>query len=234
MADGDGTVKTFTQEQVDAEVKGLKAKNEELLGKLRDATSALEPWKGLDAAKVKEVLTAHEEATANKQKAQGDWDAREKKLRDDFKVEHDKVVGPLSERVTALEADLFDAIAVRDAVEAMSDPEIKANPKLILPLLRSELGVAVVEGKRVTVVKGPDGKPRYHQTNNSLVSVKDRLKELRGVKDYAGGFEGTVGGGSGAKGSDAGGGTVGTIPAGDEKAFLANVGKIAKGEVKVA
>lgn len=196
--------KTYTQEQLDAEVGGLRAKNSELLGKVKDLSSALDPWKGLDPAKVKEVLTAHEETQAEQHKKTGDWEAREKKLRDDFKAEHDKVLGPLTEQVRTLETDLFDAIAVRDAMDAMVDPEIKANSKLILPLLRPELQVAVVDGKRVTVVKGQDGKPRYHQTSGALVSVKDRLKELRAVKEYAGGFEGNGASGTGAQPSTPG------------------------------
>lgn len=199
--------KTYTQEQLDEQVAGLKAKNSELLGKVKELGTALEPWKGLDPAKVKEVLTAHETTQVELQKKTGDWDAREKKLREDFKAEHDKVVGPLTEQVRTMEADLFDAIAVRDAMEAMSDPEIKANPKLILPVVRSELGVAVVDGKRVTVVRGQDGKPRYHETSGKLVSVKDRLKELRAVKEYGGGFEGNGASGSGAQPSN--------VPAGD-------------------
>lgn len=224
--------KTYTQAELDAEVAGLKGKNGELLGKLKDLQAALEPWKGLDAAAVKEALAARTKAEEDAQRKSGDWDAREKSLRDGFKLEHDKVVGPLQERVTGLERELFEAVAVRDALEAINLAGVKGNPKLLLPILRPELGVVEVDGQRVTVVKGSDGKPRYHPTTNALVTVEDRLKELRAIPDYAGAFEGAPGSGSGARAS----GTSGSPPvvaASDSKAFLANLAQIAKGEVTV-
>lgn len=203
MPEGDtGQAGTFTQAQVDEMVAGLKAKNQELLGSMAKVKDQLKPWEGLDPEKVRTVLAEHEKTTAERQKVQGDWDAREKTLRDGFAAEHSKVVEPLKSELATARNDLFEAIAIRDAVEAMADPEIKANPKLILPVIRSELAVEVVDGHRVTVVKGEDGKPRYHPTSNKLVTVKDRLKELRAAKEFGGGFEGTTGSGSGAQRSD--------------------------------
>jgi hypothetical protein len=198
-ADNASNAKTYTQQDVDAEVGGLKAKNTELLGEVRKLKDAVAPWQGLDPEKVKAALEAQTTAQAEQQKKAGDWDAREKTLRDGFKQEHDKVVVPLTERVSTMEQELFEAVAGRDAVEAINLPSVKGNAKLLLPIIRPELGVVLVDGKRVTVVKGPDGKPRYHPTTNALVTVEDRLKELRAVPDYAGAFEGVSGSGSGAR-----------------------------------
>lgn len=194
-----GSAKTYTQAELDIEVGGLKRKNDELLGEVRKLKDGLEPWKGLDPAQVKAAIEAQINAQAEQQKKAGDWDAREKALRDGFKLEHDKVVGPLSQRVTEMESELFEAVAGRDAVEAIGLPTVKGNAKLLLPIIRPELGVVVVDGKRVTVVKGSDGKPRYHSTTNALVTVEDRLKELRALPEYAGAFDGSPGSGSGTR-----------------------------------
>ena len=47
MADNNGE-KTYTQEQVDQEVQGLKEKNQELIGKVKEAQKQLDAWKDLD------------------------------------------------------------------------------------------------------------------------------------------------------------------------------------------
>lgn len=237
--DGDSgkAATTFTQADVDRivaeQVAGLKGKNQELLGKLKSATELASQYEGLDPEQARKALAAAEKAEAEKAKAVGDWDAREKQLRDQFAAEHAKVVEPLSTRAKQLEADLFEAVAVRDALAAMPQKTIRGNPKLLLPIIRPELGVEVIDGQRTTVVKGPDGKPRYNATTGKLVTVEERLIELRAVPEYAGAFEGAGGSGGGAEGGASGKGVT-TIPAGDNKAFLANLGEIAKGGVKVA
>jgi hypothetical protein len=210
MADDGGTqgATSYTAAQVEEMVSGLKAKNSEILGSLAKTKDQLKAFEGLDPEKIRTVLSEHEKALAERQKTQGDWDAREKTLRESFKADHEKIVTPLQSEVTSLRTNLFDAVAVRDAIEAMADPDIKANPKLILPVMRHELAVEVVDGKQVTVVRGADGKPRYHPTTNKLVTVKDRLKELRAEKEFAGGFEGAGGSGSGTRASDPGAGSV--------------------------
>jgi len=190
---------TFTQAQVDEMVAGLKSKNSELLGKVKSYDERLKPYEGLDPAKAREALTAAEKAEAEAAKARGDWDANEKRLRDQWAAEHTKVVDPLKSELDQTKAELFEAVAVRDALEAMSSKDVLANPKLAMPLIRHELGTEVIDGKRVTVIKGVDGKARYHPTTGLLVTVADRLKELRTVPDYAGAFQSPAGSGGGAE-----------------------------------
>lgn len=241
MADnGDGGQATTTFTQADVErmvaeqVAGLKTKNQELLGKLKSAQELASQFEGLDPERARKALSAAEKAEAEKAKAAGDWDAREKALREQFTAEHSKVVEPLQKKVTDLETGLFSAVAERDAIEACALQDVKGRPKLVLPIIRPELGVEMIDGKMTTVVKGPDGKARYHQTTGALFTVADRLKELRGIPDYAGAFEGTGASGGGAEGGRGGGDGVRTVRAGDDKAFLANLDKIARGEAKVA
>lgn len=214
--------KTYTQEQLDAEVGGLKAKNTELLGEVRTLKDRFKAFDGLDPEKVKAAIAAQTQAEADKQRAAGDWEAREKTLREAFKADHEKVVTPLQEQNARLAADLFEAVAVRDAMEAMGLPSVKGNPKLLLPVIKAELGIVELDGRRITVIKGPDGKPRYHPTTGNLVTVEDRLKELRAVPDYAGAFEGTGGSGSGSRGGGGGGDAGGVITLTPEQAADAN------------
>lgn len=235
--DGSGEATTFTKADVERmvaeQVAGLKNKNDELLGKLKSATEMARQFEGLDPEQARKALEAAKKAEADKAKAVGDWDAREKQLREEFAAEHTKVVQPLSEKAKQLEADLFEAVAVRDALAAMPQKHIRGNPDLLLPIIRPELGVEVVDGKRITVVKGPDGKARYNATTGKPITVEERLAELRAIPRYAGAFEGTGGSGGGAEsGAGGGAGTV-TVRAGDEKGFLANLGDIAKGKAKV-
>lgn len=208
MAEGDP--KVFTEEQVQAriaeETRGLKENKDKVLNELAEAKQKLKPWEGKDPERVAKVLEEHERLTADRQKAQGNWEEREATLRGDFKQQHDAVVGPLQVEVTTLKARLFDAVAVRDASEAIAAAE--GNPKLLLPVIRDELITVEVEGRLVTAVKGLDGKPRYHATTNALVTPTERVAELRANADYAGAFKGAPGSGGGARESKSLGGKV--------------------------
>lgn len=230
MADGE---KTYTQAEMDAKVdeivKGLKAKNLELLGDVKALKEALDPLKGIDPEKARAALAAQEKAEAEKHKQAGDWEAREKALRDQLAKEHTSVVEPLKAKLAELESGLFKSVAERDALEAMGKPEIKGNSALLLPLIQSELKVMVVDGKQVTAVLGPDGKPRYRMTDNALLTVEDRLKELRAKPEYGGAFQGSGGSGTGAEGRGSASTTV--IPA-DQ--LLDNLEGVASGKVTVA
>lgn len=233
MADND---KTYTQAELDAEVAGLKRKNAEVLGELKtmkETLASLEAFKGLDPEKVKEAMTAAEKAEADKHRQAGDWEAREKALRDQMAKEHTAILEPLQTKLKQLETGLFRSVAERDALEAMGKPDVKGNSALLLPVILPELEVQTIEGRQVTVVKGPDGKPRYRMTDNALFTVEDRLKELRAKPEYGGAFEGT---GTGGTGADRGGGSGGkpVVQLTDQKSFLAQVDKIASGEVTVA
>lgn len=234
MADGD---KTYTQAELDAEVEGLKKKNLELLGKLKttderakELEGAIAPWKGLDPEKVKAALAALEKADGEKHKQAGDWEAREKQLREQMAKEHAAIVGPLEEKLRQREAGLFKSVAERDALEAMGKPDIKGVSALLLPLLLPELDVQAVDDKLVTVVKGPDGKPRYRTTDNTLFTVEDRLKELRAKPEYGGAFQGSGGSGTGAEGR---GGT-GAAKVVTKDQVIDNLEGIAAGKVAVA
>ena len=207
MADGDP--KTYTQEEVDAQIAGLKQKNQELIGTNNQLKGQLKPWEGKNPEEVQKVLDENARITAEQQKAKGDWDAREQTLRTEFKTEHDKVVTPLQTENQQLKARLFDAVAVRDATEAIAAAE--GNSKLLLPVLQPELMTVVVDGKEVTAIKGDDGKPRYHATSGKLVTVAERVAELRENADYAPAFKGAPGSGTGARPASTGGKTYRTM-----------------------
>lgn len=211
MAEGDAPTKEQVAE-LQSTIDRLKANNQEILGHLKSEKTRVAAFDGLDPEKVRNVLAEREKLEVEAQKVRGDWDAREKALRDSFAQEHKGIVEPLQTENKTLRSDLFDATAVKDAIEAMADPTIKANPALALPILRDELAVEIIDGARITVIKGSDGKPRYHPTTNKLVTVRDRLLELKNTKRYFGAFEGSGGSGSDMRNGDKpGDGGVGTI-----------------------
>lgn len=198
-----GTPKTYTEDEVAQLTAGLKRNNQELLaekGKLQDR---LKPWEGKDPEQVSKVLEEHDRLTAEQQKAKGDWAAREATLRNEFKAEHDKVLTPLQQENGQLRERLFDAVAIREATEAIAAAE--GSTKLLLPILRPELTTVEVDGRLVTAVKGPDGKPRYHSTTGVLVTPAERIAELKALPDYAPAFKGAPGSGSGGRGGQGGG-----------------------------
>lgn len=200
-----GEAVTYTKEQFDAEVAGLKAKNTELLGSVAQLKDKVKTFDGIDPARYQELLEADKKSKADKQKAEGDWEAREQTLRTEAAEAHESAMKPLREKVQELEGDLFEAIAVRDGLMAMADSEIDAIPELAMPVLRPELIVVTDKGQRVTGIKGADQKARI-KADGSLVTAKDRLLELKRVPAYAGMFNGRGASGSGADGGSGGGG----------------------------
>lgn len=82
FADGDGAGggnnggdKTYTaaevQAMIDQNTSGLKKKNDELLGKVKEFDSKLKPWEGLDPENVRKVLTTFDQNEELKMLAEG-------------------------------------------------------------------------------------------------------------------------------------------------------------------
>ena len=89
-----------------------------------------------------------------------------------------------------LESYLVDAAAM----EAIT--ENGGRPKLLLPHVKSAVKVIEEDEKFHVRVVGPDGSPRMN-SKGEFLGIKDFVKELREIDDYAPAFNGTGTTGSG-------------------------------------
>lgn len=85
----------------------------------------------------------------------------------------------------------------------MIDSGIKAavaaaggNPQLLTPMLSGEMDLCTTdEGKQVVVILGPDKEPRYSNSGD-LLTIAERVEELKADDSFAAAFTGRVQGGS--------------------------------------
>ena len=130
---------------------------------------------------------------------------------------------------------LTDALLESAALTAIR--EHNGSAELLMPHMRETLKVVETDGKCMTVVLGDNGEPRLAPgatKPDEYMSVGDYLSTLRETEGFARAFGGRNATGSGVSSTaDAGGGTVPTIPHGDDAAFLTNLDAIAAGKVRV-
>lgn len=234
MADGDGgpPSTTFTQEQLDEHTAGLKAKRDELLAnerKLKDRLAALEKdFDGIDPAEVRELLKARADEEAKRQKAQGDWEAREKQLHEQY----GKKVSELEAGRQGLSEALHNAVAVRDVRGAIA--ERKANPRALEPHVLPFVRTVEEDGQFVARVVDAKGQVRISGTKGDPMTIVELLDELSQDDALKPLFPSNGASGSGARTSVTTAGGAKVIAAGDGAAFFDNLEGVAKGDVKVA
>lgn len=224
--------KTYTQEQYDemvAERDALKAKGEELLGEVKGVKKRLKDFEGLDAKEIRDLVAKAAEDDRKRAREAGDWEKREQQLADKHAKELQAERDARSSAEQAVERHLLDA-AVLEAIGG------KGSAKLLTPVIKPRLKVVKGEDGSLAVrVLDADGAVRVKVEKGKAVplAVAEYVTELREDPELAGAFAGTGASGSGAARSEGGGRSAVAIPAGDDKAFLANLDKIAKGEVVV-
>lgn len=196
-----GTPKTYTQEELDAKLTGLQSNRDEVLRELKAARDALKQFEGLDPELARKTLADKKKAEEELLKAQGNWDENLRLKREEWAAEHKAKIEPLQARLDRAERLVFEKTAKAEAFAAFADPDVKAFPEITWRTIRDELAVQETEGgDAVVVVKGKDGKPRVHPTTNKLVTIKERLLELKADPMFQPLFESTTGSGSGRRG----------------------------------
>lgn len=162
-------------------VEGLKAKNSELLGKVKEANSALKAYDGIDPDEYKALVTAREEAEAERAKSAGDWEKREaawkKKL-----SEKDSIIADQDKKFRD---------SRKQAEAALAIGHHKGNEKLLLANVLSALDV----DEEYNV---------YATYEGDKISAQEYVGKLKADKDYAGAFPGAGVLGSGARPSESG------------------------------
>lgn len=224
-------VKQAIEDAVAAKVKevnaALEANRDTILKEKKALERRLKDLDGIDPEEHKALKTAAEEAEKKKAAAEGNWKALEQQLQE----RHTKELGKREDRIkglsAALERELIDAAATR-AIAAE-----KGAVDLLLPHVRTRMRVVEEDGSYVAIVVDEKGNQRIGEKDGTKMSAEELVREMKSGEKYARAFDGSGASGSGASRSEAGGGAVRSIPSGDDKAFLANLDKIAKGDVKV-
>jgi hypothetical protein len=224
--------KTYTEEEYNAlleEKEALRAAKEQVLTEAKKAKKALENYNGVDPEKYRELLAASEEAERKKATAEGDFKALEKQL-----VErHQSELGERDKKVSKLQSAL-EKRAIRAELQAAL-VKAKAYPE--------EMDLLVERGARfarmketdddyVAYIADKDGNPLVADGKGTPMDF-NTFVETTLKSQYPRLFEGTGSSGGGAPRSNAGGGGVKTIAAGDNDAMLANIDGILDGSVKV-
>lgn len=209
----DGDVKTYTQEEVDQLVTerntALEQKRTELLAEAKAAKDAERALRA-QMAELEQQMKAHKAGITSEQL---------EKLRADVRAEVDQSYEPTKAELAALRAEAR-ALKLDSVVKAeMAKHGARAD--------RIEALFKLTSGQYDLT---EDGKPMLRERPGIPVE-KFIADEVR--TQYPEFFEGTGSSGGGAPRSVASGAGVRVIPAGDNKAFVANLKDIASGKVEV-
>ncbi len=224
--------KMYTQAEYEAMVEerdALKSKAEELLGEVKGVKRRLKDFEGLDPKEIKELIAKSQQDEGDRAKKAGDWEKREAQLSEKHAKEIQAARDEAVAANQAVERYLLDAETVK-AIDG------KGSAKLLLPVVKPHLKVMKGEnGDHGVRVIDAEGNIRVKVEKGKAVplTVAEFVAELREDPELAGAFAGSGASGSGAGRSEGKTGGMKVIPSGDEKAFLANLDKIAKGEVTV-
>ncbi len=143
--------KTYTQDQMDETVKGLKDKNTELHGKLSDVQKTMKQFEGIDMKQLQKDSKAFQKLQVDKDKESGDF----KKLYGQLTEQHTKEIGEKDTIISNLQGKLgtlekstaLNAALVKAHVEP--DMQASANKLLVGDLALNDEGVPMVGDKSV-------------------------------------------------------------------------------------
>ena len=225
---------TYTQEQVDAmvaerlaaETEGLQKSQKQLLAEAKAAKAALKSYEGIDPDEHKRLKTAAEEAERKKAAAEGDFESLKKQLVEKHGTEISAKDAQIAKRQTALEKRLVQAELTAAIVRHKGDPD------LLLPHGAKFVRTREIENDFEAFVVDEAGQPRFADGKGTPMTFDDLVTQVL-IPKYPRAFDGTGSSGGGASKSAASGGGPRVISAGDNAAFLANLPKIASGEVVV-
>lgn len=181
-----------------------------------DYEKALKGFEGIDPEEAKRLKAEAEQIAADKLKSKGDWETREKQLKDqlaaELKKHQDQYAGELAkgeEREKLLRRSLEDHLVTAQATAAIA--AAGGSTLLLLPHVKSAVRVVEENGQFVARVIGEDGNPRIADVKGTPFSVANLVEELRANSAFAGAFAASNAGGSGAPSNTAGNGGNKTI-----------------------
>jgi hypothetical protein len=208
---------------------GLSANQRRLLDEKKKLEGDLGTYKGaigdLKPEQVQEILKGHREAEEKRARQAGEFDKLLEKRVNEVRAELDPKVKAGEDAITQLSAFRFNQAVEKEAIKAGVIPEDLED---VLAIVREKrmLAPSKKDASKIVVLDA-DG----DETGKTLEKFfTEDFKKLKPKFYKAGGGSGGGAGGGGTPRSGSGG----AIAASDTAGFLANLDKIAKGEVKVA
>ena len=185
------------------DVGGLKRALSSERGKAKEFEKKIEALGDLDPDKAREALEKVEEMAnwSPEGKVKEQLEAIKSQLSEKHKKELEKAIHDNGSLTAQIEKLLVDSVAT----QALTDPQIKGNVKLLLPHVRSQVKVLRGDdGNFVARVVDENGVVKLTNETGSTapMSIKELVTAMRDTDEFAPGF-----GGSGASGSGAGGST---------------------------
>lgn len=177
-----------------ADVSGLKSKNSELLGKLKDLKTKAAQYDGLNLDEIKSMKAQLAALRKQKHVDSGDIEALEKEIRaeaqstiEQMAKKHEEALSKAtatSEKMkAALEAHLIEARAV-EAITAE-----RGAPKLLLPIVRQHVRVVEEDGGFSARVVDADGNIRVADGKGTPLGLQEFVAELKVKDEYARAFD---------------------------------------------
>lgn len=202
----DGNGKFVFEAETTVEVAGLKKALDEERTNKANFEKQLASLKGIDPEEYKRLKAEADKVAADKLKNQGNWEEREKQLKDQlaadlnaretqFKTELDAATQRQQKLQTSLERYLIES----QAAAAMTEPgKPKGNPVLLMPHILGKVKVFEENGEFVARVIGTDGKPRIANVKGEPFTIPMLLDEMRSDNVFKAAFEASGAHGTGA------------------------------------
>lgn len=187
---GSGEGKTFTQAELDAMVGGLKGKNTELLGTVRELKDRMKAFDGMDPQQVREAMETVAKLNEEKQRSAGKFDELKQQLQETHKKE-------LSEREKKIErvvAKLYEHVGRNKALEAVG--KLEGNAVLLMPHIERHLRVVEDGDDYVPRIVDEKGRERIGP-KGAPMTVEEFVQELSTKEALAPAFKAPAASGSG-------------------------------------
>lgn len=180
------------QEMIEKEVAGLKAKNQELLGKQQDLKSKYESVKDVDVEKYRELTQKEQQAEEELLMKKNEFE----KLRERDREEYEAKINALQSKNEKLNSSLNNYVIEKQLSEAISKHD--GNPLFLAPHMQNRVELAETDGGFEIVVKDASGGNMFNQEGGKA-TVEDLVKEFKNNEMFMGAFKGNGASGTGTQ-----------------------------------
>lgn len=171
----DPAIQEAIRKAADDQVKGLKSKNSELLGKVKEAQEHLKAWEGLDPEQVKGLMQRINADEETRLMSEGKLDEVLAKRTERMKADFGSQLGSRDKRIQEMEQALkakdeqLDRIIIDGAVREVA---VKSEG-----FRKSAIDDAVIRGRSM-FVRDEHGNPVARDANGDLIMSKDGKSAL--------------------------------------------------------
>jgi hypothetical protein len=191
------------------EVKGLKSALEAERKAKADFEKSLKGFEGIDPEEARKLKVEAEKIESDKLKQKGDWETREKQLKDQLAAELAKrdqhfqsELKTREARITTLQGALEKSLIEAQATAAIA--AAKGVPELLLPHVIRQVKIIEENGDFVVRVLDAQGQPRIANVKGDPFTIANLVEELKGNAVFGRAFEASGAGGSGANNGNKG------------------------------